>query len=62
MSSKNLMKHFKDFGNEFTKLCAKFDADTLLDFATHHGQNETRNQKSTRVRTVMFIERCHVAD
>jgi hypothetical protein len=40
MFSKSLMKHFKGFGNGFTKLHAKLDADMLLDFAIHHKQNE----------------------
>jgi hypothetical protein len=30
----------------------KLDADTFLDFAIHHRQNETRSQKSTRVKAV----------
>jgi hypothetical protein len=33
MFSKSLTKHLKGFGSEFTKLHAKLDADTLLDFA-----------------------------
>jgi hypothetical protein len=41
MPFKNLMKHFKGFGNGFTKLRAKLDAYMLLDFANHHRQNET---------------------
>jgi hypothetical protein len=47
MFSKSLMKHLKGF----TELHAKLDADTLLDFAIHRGQNETRSRKSTRVKT-----------
>jgi hypothetical protein len=46
------MKHFKAFGSEFTELHTKLDADTLLDFAIHHIQNETRSQKSARVKTM----------
>jgi hypothetical protein len=30
------MKYFKGFGSGFTKLHAKLDAATLLDFASHH--------------------------
>jgi hypothetical protein len=52
MFSKSLTKHFKGFGNEFTKLHAKLDADTLLNFAIHSSQNETRSRKSTSVKTV----------
>jgi hypothetical protein len=52
MFSKSLMKHFKGFGSAFTKLHAKPDADTLLDFAIHCKQNETRSPKSTRVETM----------
>jgi hypothetical protein len=44
------MKHFKSFGSGFTELQAKLDADTLLDFAIHHRQNETRSQKSNCVK------------
>jgi hypothetical protein len=46
------MKHFKDFGSEFTMLHTKLDADTLLDFAIHCRQNETQSPKSTRVKTM----------
>jgi hypothetical protein len=38
-----LQKPHKGFGSRFTELHAKLDADTLLDFAIHHRQNETRN-------------------
>jgi hypothetical protein len=38
---KSLTKHFMSFGSGFTELHAVFDADTLLDFAIHHRQNET---------------------
>jgi hypothetical protein len=41
MFSKSLMKHFRGFGGGFTELHAELDADMLLDFAIHHGQNET---------------------
>jgi hypothetical protein len=43
MFSKSLTKHFKGFGSGFTELYAKLDADTLLDFANHHRQNETQS-------------------
>jgi hypothetical protein len=46
MISKSLMKHFKGFGRGFTKLRTKLDADTLLNFAIHRTQNETRSQKN----------------
>jgi hypothetical protein len=46
------MKHIKGFGSGFTKLHAKLDADTLLDFAIHCRQNETRSRKSTCVKTM----------
>jgi hypothetical protein len=52
MFSKSLTKHLKGFGSGFTELCAKFDADTLLDFVIHRRQNETRSGKSTRVKTM----------
>jgi hypothetical protein len=52
MFAKSLTKHFKVFGGGFTELHAKFDADTLLDFAIHRRQNETRSRKSTHVKTV----------
>jgi hypothetical protein len=52
MFSKSLMKHFKGFGCGFTELQAKFDADTLLDFASHHKQNKIRSRKSTYVKTM----------
>jgi hypothetical protein len=53
MFSKSLTKHFKSFGSGFTELRAKLDADTLLDFAFHRRQNETRSRKSTRVKTML---------
>jgi hypothetical protein len=34
------MKHFKGFSRGFTKLHAKLDAVTLLDFAVHCSQRE----------------------
>jgi hypothetical protein len=43
MFSKNLKKHFKDFGSGFIMLHAKLDADTLLDFATHRGKNKPQS-------------------
>jgi hypothetical protein len=52
MLSKSLTKHFKAFGSVFTKLHAKIDADTLLDFAICRRQNETQSRKSTCVKTV----------
>jgi hypothetical protein len=39
------MKHFKGFHSEFTKLHAELDKDTLLDFAIHRRQNETKSKK-----------------
>jgi hypothetical protein len=53
MFSKSLTKHFNSFGSGFTELHAKLDADTLLDFAIHGRQNETRSRKSTRVKTML---------
>jgi hypothetical protein len=44
------MKYFKSFSSGFTKTHAKLDAETLLDFAIHRRQNETRSQKSTSVK------------
>jgi hypothetical protein len=41
------------FGSGFTELQAKLDADTLLDFAIHRRQNETRSRKITGVKTVV---------
>jgi hypothetical protein len=32
---------FQGFSSTFTELHTKLDADTLLDFAIHHRQNET---------------------
>jgi hypothetical protein len=52
MFSKNFTKHFEGFGSRFTELRAKLDADTLLDFAIHHRQNETWSGKSTHAKTV----------
>jgi hypothetical protein len=43
-------KYFKGFDSKFTELHAKFDGDTLLNFAIHHRQNETRSRKSTHVK------------
>jgi hypothetical protein len=51
MFSKSLTKHFKGFGGGFTELHAKLDADTLLDFAIHRRQNETRCRKGSSVKT-----------
>jgi hypothetical protein len=45
-------KHFKGFGSGFIELHGKLDADTLLDFAIHHRQNETQSRKSTHVKTM----------
>jgi hypothetical protein len=53
MFFKSLTKHFKSLGRGFTELHAKLDADTLLDFALHRRQNETRSRKSTRVKTML---------
>jgi hypothetical protein len=52
MSSKRLTKHFKSFGSGFIELRTKLDADTLLDFAIHRGQNKTGSRKSTQVKTM----------
>jgi hypothetical protein len=52
MFSKSLTKRFKGFGCGFTELHAKPAADTLLNFAIHRIQNETRSRKSTRVKTM----------
>jgi hypothetical protein len=62
MFSKSLTKHFKDFGGGFTKLYAKLDADTLLDFAIHCRQNESQSPKSARVKTVRVRSVVHLAD
>jgi hypothetical protein len=35
------MKHLNGFGSRFTKLHAKLDAETFLDFAIRRRQNET---------------------
>jgi hypothetical protein len=43
MFSKSLMKHFMVFGSGFTELHAEVAADTFLDFAIYHRQNETRS-------------------
>jgi hypothetical protein len=53
MFSKSFMKHFKSFDSGYTKLHAKLDADTLLDFAIHRRQNETPSQKRTCVKTML---------
>jgi hypothetical protein len=53
MFSKSLMKHFKGFRSGFTELHAKLDADTLLDFAIHRSQRETRSRKSNHVKTML---------
>jgi hypothetical protein len=47
-----LTKHFKGFSSGFTELHAKLDADTMLNFAIHRRQRETRNLKNTRVKTM----------
>jgi hypothetical protein len=52
MFTKSLKKYYKGFGNGLTKLHAKLDADTLLDFAIHCRQNETRSRKSSHVKTM----------
>jgi hypothetical protein len=43
---------FQRFSSWFAELRTKLDADTLLDFAIHHRQNETWSQKSTRIKIV----------
>jgi hypothetical protein len=45
-------KHLKSFSSGFTELHAKLDEGTLLEFAIHCRQNETRSRKSTRVKAV----------
>jgi hypothetical protein len=50
--SESLMKHLKGFGSGFTELHAKLDADTMLNFAIHHREMETRSRKSTSVKTM----------
>jgi hypothetical protein len=62
MFSKSLTKHLKGFGGGFTELHAKFDADTLLDFAIHHGNKEQEVQKALVKKQCLFTARCHVAD
>jgi hypothetical protein len=62
MPSKSPTKRFKGFGSGFAGLHAKLDADTLLDFAIHRKQNETRSLKSTFVKQCVFTARCQVAD
>jgi hypothetical protein len=52
MLSESLMKHFRGFGSGFTELHAKLDADTLLKFAIHRRQNETRSRKSTCIKAM----------
>jgi hypothetical protein len=47
------MKHFKGFSSGRTELHTKLDADTLLDFAIHHRQNETQSQNSTHAKTAL---------
>jgi hypothetical protein len=39
-----LPKPHKAFGSGFTKLHAKLDADTLLDFAIHRRHNDTKSK------------------
>jgi hypothetical protein len=53
---------FHRFGSEFSELHAKLDAHTLLDFAIHHRQNETRRQKSSLQKQCVFAAQCHMAD
>jgi hypothetical protein len=43
---------FQVFSSGYTEVHTKFDADTLLDFAIHHKQNETRSRKDTCVKAV----------
>jgi hypothetical protein len=50
--SQILTMHFKGLGIGFTELHAKLYVDTLLDFAIHRRQNETRIRKSTRIETM----------
>jgi hypothetical protein len=52
MFSKGLTKYFKGFGGGFIELHAKLDADTLLNFAIHLGQNKTQSRKSSHVKTM----------
>jgi hypothetical protein len=46
MFSKSLMKYLKGCSIGFTELHAKFDADTLLNFAIHRRQEKTWSQKA----------------
>jgi hypothetical protein len=39
------MKYFKGFGSGFSKLHAKLDAYTLIDFAIRRRQNKTQSRK-----------------
>jgi hypothetical protein len=52
MFYKNLTEHFRDFGGIFTELDVKLDADTLLNFAIYHRQNETQSYKNTPVKAI----------
>jgi hypothetical protein len=47
-----LHEAFQGFGSGFTEPNAKLDADTLIDFANHRIQNETRSCKSTHLKTM----------
>jgi hypothetical protein len=54
---------FQGFDSRLTELQAKLDADTLLNFATHRRQNETRSRKSTRIKTIhvhSMVSRCRL--
>jgi hypothetical protein len=44
--SKSITKQFKGFGSGYTELHAKLDPDTLLNFAIHRRQNETKVEKA----------------
>jgi hypothetical protein len=59
-----LTKHFKSFGNGFSELYAKFDADTLFDFAIHRRQNEKKKEveKALVRKQCKFTAQCHVAE
>jgi hypothetical protein len=55
-------EHFKSFGSGLTQLQAKYYADTLLNFAIHHRQNEARIRESICVTECLFTAPCQVVD
>jgi hypothetical protein len=52
MFFKSLLKHFKGCGSGFTELDENFYAQTLLNFAIHRRQNETRSRKRILLKTI----------